>query len=309
MEEALMKELEELRELHRQAEHAVDLSLAEGNLALEELRNWAYLQQALEKARQAKEQVQEPALSISYPSIFTCGSIIDRIFPTEAPISTGPQISFNLATCQSNATASQCQVEPELSQSVLNKSRVRAQLILPTVAPVLTGPPIPSFNMAASTTSPMILPASTAPVPNVATVLPGPHISFNLAACQSNAKASQCQVEPELSQSMLNKSRDPAQPILPNVATVSTGPQISSNLAACQSNAKASQCQVEPELSQSVLNKSRVRARPILTCGSEYNISYPLQTTHPPGELYCIGNAGSWQSSRRESNAGGIPVL
>ena len=149
------------------------------------------------------------------------------------------------------------------------------QNILP-VAPVSTGPPIPSFN---------------------------------LAACQSNAKASQCQVEPELSQSVLNKSRIRAQPILPNVATVSTGPQISSNLAACQSNAKASQCQVEPELSQSVLNKSRVRARPILTCGSEYNISYPLQTTHPPGELYCIGNAGSRQSSRRESYAGGIPVL
>jgi len=36
------------------------------------------------------------------------------------------------------------------------------QNILP-VAPVSTGPPIPSFNMAASTTSPMILPASTAP--------------------------------------------------------------------------------------------------------------------------------------------------
>ena len=88
----------------------------------------------------------------------------------------------------------------------------------------------------------------------VAPVSTGPQISFNLAACQSNAKASQCQVEPELSQSVLKRSRDPAQPILPNVATVSTGPQISFSLAACQSNAKASQCQVEPELSQSVLN-------------------------------------------------------
>ena len=163
----------------------------------------------------------------------------------------------------------------------------------------------------ASNVGTIVAPVPTGPhiLPNVATVSTGPQISFNLAACQSNAKASQCQVEPELSQSVLNKSRVRAQPILPNVATVSTGPQISSNLAACQSNAKASQCQVEPELSQSVLNKSRVRARPILTCGCEYNISYPLQTTHPPGELYCIGNAGSWQSSRRESNAGGIPVL
>jgi len=44
------------------------------------------------------------------------------------------------------------------------------QNILP-VAPVSTGPPIPSFNMAASTTSPMILPASTAPVP-IPNILP-----------------------------------------------------------------------------------------------------------------------------------------
>jgi hypothetical protein len=66
--------------------------------------------------------------------------------------------------------------------------------------------------------------------------------------------------------------------ILP-VVPVPTGPQnLSFNLAACQSNAKASQCQVEPELSQSVLNKSRDPAQPILTCGSEYNISYPPQT-------------------------------
>ena len=81
-------------------------------------------------------------------------------------------------------------------------------------------------------------------LPPVAPVSIGQQISFNLAACQSNAKASQCQVEPELSQSVLNKSRDPAQPILPNVTTVSTGPQISFILAARQSRAKASQCQV-----------------------------------------------------------------
>ena len=46
-------------------------------------------------------------------------------------------------------------------------------------------------------------------------------------SCQSRAKASQCQVEPELFQSVLNKSQESAQPILPNVATVSTGPHIS----------------------------------------------------------------------------------
>ena len=91
-------------------------------------------------------------------------------------------------------------------------------------------------------------------LPNVATVSTGPQISFNLASCQSRAKASQCQVEPELSQSVLNKSQESAQPILPNVATVSTGPHISFKLAACQSRAKASQCQDEPELSQSMLN-------------------------------------------------------
>jgi len=97
----------------------------------------------------------------------------------------------------------------------------------------------------ASNVGTIVAPVPTGPhiLPTVATVSTGPQISFNLAACQSNAKASQCQVEPELSQSVLNKSRDPAQPILPNVATVSTGPHISFILAAYQSRAKASQCQ------------------------------------------------------------------
>jgi len=90
--------------------------------------------------------------------------------------------------------------------------------------------------------------------------------------------------------------------ILPTVATVSTGPQISFNLAACQSNAKASQCQVEPELSQSVLNKSRDPARPILTCGSEYNISYPPQTINNiPAES--ISPSSSQRAAREQSSA------
>ena len=101
---------------------------------------------------------------------------------------------------------------------------------------------------------------------------------------------------------MLNRSRDPAQPILPNVATVSTGPQISFNLAACQSNAKASQCQVEPELSQSVLNKSRDPAQPILTCGSEYNISYPPQTiNNVPAES--TSPSSSQRADREQASA------
>jgi hypothetical protein len=106
--------------------------------------------------------------------------ITSNVGTNVAPIPTGPHILPTVATVSTGP-----------------------QTILP-VAPLSTGLPIPSFNMAASTTSPMILPASTAPVPNVATVLPGPHISFNLAACQSNAKTSQCQFEPELSQSVLN---------------------------------------------------------------------------------------------------------
>ena len=64
-----------------------------------------------------------------------------------APVPTGPHILPTVATVSTGP-----------------------QHILP-VAPVSTGPPIPSFNMAASTTSPMILPASTVPVP-IPNVLP-----------------------------------------------------------------------------------------------------------------------------------------
>ena len=45
------------------------------------------------------------------------GSNVGNILQPVAPVSTGPQISFNLAACQSNAKASKCQVKPELSQS------------------------------------------------------------------------------------------------------------------------------------------------------------------------------------------------
>ena len=42
---------------------------------------------------------------------------LHNILPNVATVSTGPQISFKPASCQSRAKANQCQVEPELSQS------------------------------------------------------------------------------------------------------------------------------------------------------------------------------------------------
>ena len=129
---------------------------------LEELRDWAYLQRALEKARQAKEQVQEPALPISYPSIFTCGSIIDRIFPNAAP---KPQI---VLTNLSIAAPKPQIVSPNLSNVAplstapqsLNQSQEPAQPIYyPTIFICgseynISYPPQSITNIPAESTSP-----------------------------------------------------------------------------------------------------------------------------------------------------------
>ena len=194
--EQLEKELEEYRQLHQQATEMAEIATEETKKAHDQL-TMAQHQNDLDRNRIAALELRiAPASSFHTPApqtnlsnhiqsavpideqtmknmIIAALTEVSREF--DGRLNQMHQIITDDAVVREDRMLQNIQV---LITSSINRNTLPCvatgpsgpQNILP-VAPISTGPPIPIFNMAASTTSPMILPASTAPVP-IPNVLP-----------------------------------------------------------------------------------------------------------------------------------------